>query len=67
MLLIIVGNLASVYGSFIWPAEDAPRYITGFAVMTAFMFIAGLTAFVIKNIWDDEGLERIDYDEQANT
>ncbi|KIV78622.1 hypothetical protein PV11_06256 [Exophiala sideris] len=58
------GNLASVYGSFIWPAEDAPRYITGFAVMTAFMFIAGSTAFVIKRIWDDKGLERIDYEEQ---
>ncbi|OAL31306.1 hypothetical protein AYO20_08216 [Fonsecaea nubica] len=60
------GNLASVYGSFIWPAEDAPRYIMGFAVMTSFMFIAGALAFVIKKIWDDKGLERIDYDAQDN-
>ncbi|OAG40889.1 hypothetical protein AYO21_04966 [Fonsecaea monophora] len=60
------GNLASVYGSFIWPAEDAPRYIMGFAVMTSFMFIAGAVAFVIKKIWDDKGLERIDYDAQDN-
>ncbi|KIW95035.1 uncharacterized protein Z519_03616 [Cladophialophora bantiana CBS 173.52] len=56
------GNLASVYGSFIWPAHDAPRYIMGFAVMTTFMFIAGSTALVIKKIWDDKGLERIDYE-----
>lgn len=57
-------NLASVYGSFIWPSQDAPRYIMGFAVMTSFMFIAGLVALVIKKIWDDKGLERIDYKAQ---
>ncbi|KAJ9610626.1 hypothetical protein H2200_005403 [Cladophialophora chaetospira] len=56
------GNLASVYGSFIWPKPDAPRYVMGFSIMTAFMFIAGSTAMVIKKIWDDKGLERIDYD-----
>ena len=38
----------------------------GFAVMTAFMFIAGSTALVIKKIWDDKGLERIDYDAQED-
>ncbi|KAL6247440.1 hypothetical protein RBB50_005786 [Rhinocladiella similis] len=60
------GNLASVYGSFIWPSHDAPRYIMGFAIMTTFMFIAGATALVIKRIWDDKGLARIDYDEHEN-
>ncbi|KPI39180.1 putative transporter [Cyphellophora attinorum] len=45
------GNLASVYGSV----------HCGFATMTCFMFIAGVTAFVVKWIWDDKGLERIDY------
>lgn len=61
---MLIGNLASVYGSFIWPSSDAPHYTVGFSVMTVFMFIAGSTAFVIKSIWDDKGLERIDYDEQ---
>lgn len=60
------GNLASVYGSFIWPSQDAPRYIPGFSVMTVFMFIAGSTALVIKRIWDDKGLERIDYEAEEN-
>ncbi|KIW53739.1 hypothetical protein PV05_09285 [Exophiala xenobiotica] len=60
------GNLASVYGPFIWPAHDAPRYIMGFAVMTMFMFIAGSIALVIKKIWDDKGLERIDYEAQES-
>jgi hypothetical protein len=50
-----------VYGSFIWPSQDAPRYTVGFAVLTTFMFIAGATAVLIKKIWDDKGLARIDY------
>lgn len=60
-VVLATGNLASVYGSFIWPATDAPKYITGFAVMVVFMFVAGATAAVIKVVWDDKGLERIDY------
>lgn len=66
LTLSVKGNLASVYGSFIWPSHDAPRYIMGFAIMTTFMFIAGATALVIKRIWDDKGLARIDYDEHEN-
>ena len=58
------GNLASVYGSFIWPSQDAPRYIVGFAVMTTFMFVAGSIALLIKLVWDDKGLGRIDYKAQ---
>lgn len=53
-----------MYGSFIWPSQDAPRYIVGFAVMTVFMFVAGSTALLIKRIWDDKGLARIDYKAQ---
>ena len=38
----------------------------GFALVTTFMFVAGSTALGIKRIWDDKGLERIDYDAQKN-
>jgi hypothetical protein len=24
------GNMASIYGAFLWPSHDAPRYLTGF-------------------------------------
>ncbi len=24
------GNLASIYGAFLWPSTDAPRYLSGF-------------------------------------
>lgn len=26
-----VGNSSSIYGVFLWPAKDAPRYVPGFA------------------------------------
>jgi hypothetical protein len=32
--------------------------------MTTFMLIAGSTALLIKRIWDDKGLGRIDYKAQ---
>lgn len=25
-----LGNAASIYGAFLWPTDDAPRYFTGF-------------------------------------
>ena len=28
-----MGNLASIYGTFLWPSEDGPRYVTGFATV----------------------------------
>jgi hypothetical protein len=26
-----IGNSASIYGVFLWPSKDAPRYIPGFS------------------------------------
>lgn len=35
-----LGNCASIYGSFLWPSEDAPAYVPGFATtMYAFDFL----------------------------
>lgn len=34
------GNLASIYGAFLWPSTDAPRYFAGFgATMYVFVFM----------------------------
>jgi len=33
-----LANLSSVYGSYIWPANDAPRYIAGFVTSTMLQF-----------------------------
>jgi MFS family permease len=49
------GNLASVYGSFFWPAGDAPRYVRGFAVTTALMGAAGCAVAFNKWKFNDKG------------
>jgi hypothetical protein len=55
------GNTASIYGVFLWPSTDAPRYIPGFAATTIFMFLIGVVAltmqFLIKR-YPTEGLNR---------
>ena len=43
-----VGNLASVYGSFIWPKSDAPLYQPGFATTTALIAAGGGVVFALK-------------------
>ena len=53
-----LGNLASVYGSFIWPSKDAPQYVMGFAITTAFMGISAFIAFGLKWAYGDKGVSR---------
>lgn len=36
-LINALGNGASIYGSWLWPKDDLPRYTMGFAVTTAWM------------------------------
>ncbi|KAJ7695351.1 major facilitator superfamily domain-containing protein [Mycena rosella] len=43
-----LGNSASIYGSFLWPSTTGPRYVQGFAVTTAFVFMLAVMAQVNK-------------------
>lgn len=45
-----IANLASIYGSYIWPAYTAPQYIPGFAATCGFMFVLTLCALAYKFI-----------------
>jgi hypothetical protein len=54
-----VGNLASVYGSFFWPATDGPRYVKGFAITSAFMGFAALVNLFNKWKFGDRGAKKI--------
>jgi sugar phosphate permease len=44
-----LGNLASVYGSYIWPKTSGPRFIQGFSCTTAFVLVGG--AATLANYW----------------
>ncbi|KAF3913405.1 hypothetical protein ABW20_dc0108739 [Dactylellina cionopaga] len=39
-----MGNLASIYGAYLFPSTDAPKYIMGFSVITAMCF-TGIVAY----------------------
>ncbi|ORY26990.1 major facilitator superfamily transporter [Naematelia encephala] len=54
-----VGNLSSVYGSFFWPATDAPQYVMGFSISTGLMALAGVLVFVAKWKINDRGVAGI--------
>ena len=36
-LINAIGNASSIYGSFLWPDSDSPRYLAGFGTTTAWM------------------------------
>lgn len=52
-----MGNCASIYGVFLWPKTDAPRYIPGFSATTVFMglivILAQVMAFLIRKYPND--------------
>ncbi|KAJ5363405.1 major facilitator superfamily domain-containing protein [Penicillium brevicompactum] len=45
-----LGNLAQIYGSYLFPADDSPKYIMGFSVISA-MLAVGVTVFLFLHIW----------------
>lgn len=47
-LVNALGNSASIYGSFLWPANTGPRYVQGFATTTVFVFSLAVLAQVLK-------------------
>jgi hypothetical protein len=53
-----MGNCASIYGVFLWPKTDAPRYIPGFSATTVFMglivILAQVMGFLIKKYPNEE-------------
>ncbi|KAF7187612.1 MFS transporter prlL [Pseudocercospora fuligena] len=51
-LINAIGNGSSIYGSFLWPSRDSPRYLIGFGTTTAWMGMLSvgtvLFAFLFK-------------------
>ena len=45
------GHTTFIYGSFLWPSSEGPRNLTGFAVVTAFLFLGAALAAVMPIIF----------------
>lgn len=54
-LVNALGNLAQIYGSYLFPDNDSPKYIMGFAVISA-MLAVGVVTFLFLHIWFRRGL-----------
>lgn len=53
-----IGNTASIYGSFFWPATDGPKYVMGFSLTTAFSGVAFCVVMTAKYFYGDKGVAR---------
>ncbi|KAJ5119215.1 hypothetical protein N7526_010852 [Penicillium atrosanguineum] len=49
-LVNALGNLAQIYGSYLFPDSDTPKYIMGFSVISA-MLALGVIVFLLLHIW----------------
>ncbi|WWC72620.1 uncharacterized protein I206_106582 [Kwoniella pini CBS 10737] len=57
-----LGNSASIYGVFLWPSTDAPRYIPGFSATTVFMALIAIGAPTMAWLVKKYPVEQIDAD-----
>jgi hypothetical protein len=44
----MIGNTASIYGSYMWPSSSGPRYIPGGSATAAIAFLVAVVAFIIR-------------------
>lgn len=62
-----IGNLASVYGSYMYPSKDAPRYIPGGAANASVLVLLALLALFIRwiHVKENKKLERAETENSA--
>ena len=45
-----LGNLASIYGAYLYPSTDGPKYIMGFSVVSA-MSAVGAVVYILLHVF----------------
>ncbi|RAO71446.1 uncharacterized protein BHQ10_007458 [Talaromyces amestolkiae] len=45
-----LGNLAQIYGSYLFPSDDAPKYLKGFGVISGMLGV-GVVVYTLLHIW----------------
>lgn len=56
------GNLAQLYGSALFPVQDAPKYTLGFSVYAGLMFLGGsmyCSAHFLFRRWPFKGIHSL--------
>lgn len=64
----MIGNCANIYGSYLYPGTDAPRYIPGGSANTAICVVVALLALLLRyvHIRENRKLERNEGEEHAH-
>lgn len=64
----MIGNTATIYGSYMYPATAAPRYIPGGSANTVICLMVALLALVLRfvHVKENKELERLEDRELAD-
>jgi hypothetical protein len=56
----MIGNTASIYGSYMYPSTDGPRYLAGGAAIAGVCFLVAALAFTLRlvHIRENKKLEK---------
>lgn len=64
----MIGNTASIYGSYMYPATAAPQYIPGGSANSVICLLVGLLALFLRYLhkWENKKLEKAEAEEAEN-
>lgn len=62
----MIGNCASIWGSYIYPASSAPRYILGGSINASMCVVVALLALVLRYVhqYENKKLDKAERDAQ---
>ncbi|KAK9437212.1 MFS transporter prlL [Metarhizium brunneum] len=64
----MIGNTASIYGSYMYNKDQGPQYIPGGSSNAAISFLVGVLALILRYLhkWENRKLERAENEAAAN-
>ncbi|KAK3396864.1 major facilitator superfamily domain-containing protein [Sordaria brevicollis] len=64
----MIGNTASIYGSYMYPASAGPQYIPGGSANSVICLLVGLLALGLRYLhkWENKKLEKVEREEAEN-
>ncbi|KAH7376371.1 putative nicotinamide mononucleotide permease [Plectosphaerella cucumerina] len=60
-LINAIGNASSIYATWLWPKEHAPRYVPGFATTTSWLGLLCVCAYGFSRLFKKYPVERMDH------
>ncbi|KAF4773647.1 major facilitator superfamily transporter [Colletotrichum scovillei] len=63
----MIGNTATIYGSYMYPSSTGPQYVPGGSANTAICVLVAILALVLRYLhkWENKKLEKAELDDAA--